>query len=232
MKHYIIANWKCHKTADQGRRWLDRFAGLYRPHPEVQVVVAPTLLSLETLAAHVARLGLDNFALAAQDISPFPRGGYTGAVAADMVTGLAGYAIIGHSERRRYFHETNVDVVNKVTEAADARLIPIVCVDSSQALAQLGALEDIDCQELLVAYTPVDPLSSNLPESPARVSEAIGHIRQLFSHRAVVYGGGLLPGNVGSYLEIPGLSGLFVGESSLDPETFAEICGQAGASRR
>jgi triosephosphate isomerase len=149
-----------------------------------------------------------------------------------MLTGLARYAIIGHSERRRYFHETSIDVVNKVTEAADARLIPIVCVDSSQALAQLGALEDIECEELLVAYTPVESLSSNLPESPARVNEAVGHIRQMFSHRLVVYGGGLLPGNVGKYLQIPELSGLFVGESSLDPLTFAEICGQAGAGLR
>ncbi len=232
MKRYVIANWKCHKTADEGRRWLDRFAGLYRPHSEVQVVVAPTILSLETLAGHVDRLGLHNFALAAQDVSPFPRGGYTGAVAADMIAGLARYVIIGHSERRRYFHETNMDVVNKVTEAADARLIPIVCVDGSQTLAQLGALEDIDCEELLVAYTPVDPLSSNLPESPARVSETAEHIRRMFSHRMVVYGGGLLPGNVGGYLQIPGLSGLFVGESSLDPDTFAEICSQAGAAPR
>jgi triosephosphate isomerase len=232
MKRYIIANWKCHKTADEGQRWLDRFAGLYRPQPEVLVVVAPTLLSLGTLAAHVDRLGLKNFALAAQDVSPFPRGGYTGAVAADMVTGLARYVIIGHSERRRYFHETSIDVVNKVTEAADARLIPIVCVDGSHALAQLGALEDIECEELLVAYTPVEASSSTLPESPARVSEAVGHIRQMFSHRLVIYGGGLLPGNVDKYLRIPGLSGLLVGESSLDPDAFADICGRAGTAPR
>lgn len=232
MNRYIIANWKCHKTGVEGRRWLDRFAGLYKPHPEVQVIVAPTLLSLENLAAHVDRMGLKNFALAAQDISPFPRGGYTGAVAADMVAGLAHYVIIGHSERRRYFHETGMDVVNKVTEAADAGLIPIVCVDGTHALAQLDALEDIECQELLVAYTPVKGVTANIPAPPAEVGEAVGHIRQMFSHRPVVYGGGLLPGNVRKYLQIPVLSGVFVGESSLDPDVFADICGQAGASSR
>ncbi|MBU1566648.1 MAG: triose-phosphate isomerase [Proteobacteria bacterium] len=78
MKRYIVANWKCHKSGDEGRRWFDRFASLYKPHPEVQVVVAPSLLCLENLAVHVHHLGLVNVFLAVQDISPFPRGGYTG----------------------------------------------------------------------------------------------------------------------------------------------------------
>ncbi len=227
MKRYVIGNWKSHKSSDDGRRWFDRFAALYRPHREVQVIVAPSMVSLESIAVHLASLSLENVSLAAQDISPFPKGSYTGAVAADLVVKMAGYAIIGHSERRRYFHETSQDVVNKVTEAADSGLTPIVCVDSPHSLAQLVALADIECQQLLIAYTPVDALNFNIPESLAKVVEAVEHIRLKFPAFPVVYGGALIPGNVKDYLQLPTLSGVFVGSSSLEPETFADICNQA-----
>lgn len=226
---YVIANWKCYKTSEDGRLWLEKFARLYRPHVDLQVVIAPTFLSLESLAAHLDRLRLAGIALAAQDISPFPRGGYTGEIAADMVAGLARYVVVGHNERRRYFHESNQQIVNKVIEAADARLVPIVCVDSATSLPLLGAIADLDVDQLIVAYTPVDSLNFNIPESPAKVGETVHHINQMFPRWPVVYGGGLLPGNADGYLERSSLSGLFVGASSLEPETFAEICRQVAA---
>jgi triosephosphate isomerase len=227
MKRYIVANWKCHKTGDEGRRWFDRFAVLYKPHPEVQIVVAPSMLSLENLAAHVHCLGLENVALAVQDVSPFPRGAYTGAVAADMVAGLARYALVGHSERRRYFHETNMDVANKVSEAVDARLIPVVCVDGSNALAQLGALEDSLSEPLLVAYTAVEAMGARIAEEPRRVVDSVRHIKEMFSSWPIIYGGALQPANVGKYFHLPQLSGVFIGDASLDPAIFANICSQA-----
>ena len=173
VKRYVIGNWKCHKTSDDGRRWFDKFAALYQPHRDVQVIVAPSMVSLESIAVHLLSLILENVSLAAQDISPFPKGSYTGAVAADLVVKMAGYAIIGHSERRRYFHETSQDVINKVTEAADSGLTPIVCVESTSSLSQLASLGDIECQKLLFAYTPVDALNFNISESPAKVLETV-----------------------------------------------------------
>ena len=74
MKRYVIGNWKSHKSSDDGRRWFDRFAALYRPHREVQVIVAPSMVSLESIAVHLASLSLENVSLAAQDISPFRKG--------------------------------------------------------------------------------------------------------------------------------------------------------------
>lgn len=229
MKCYVIGNWKCHKSTDDGRKWLDRFAALYRPHPEVQIIVAPSFISLENVASHLSGLGLENVALAAQDISPFPKGSYTGAIAADMVAPMAGYTIIGHSERCRYFHETSQDLVNKVTEAADSGLCPIVCVDSSNALSLLASLGDIECDQLLVAYAPVDAVNFSIPESPEKVAETVEHIQQMFSAWPVVYGGSLQPDNVKKYLQLPSLSGLFVGSSSLEADTFADICSQAAS---
>jgi triosephosphate isomerase len=230
MLRYVIGNWKSHKSSDEGRRWFDRFAAIYRPHPNVQVIVAPSMVSLESIALHVKGLALNNVSLAAQDISPFPIGSYTGAVAADLVKNLAGYAIIGHSERRRYFHETGQDVVNKVTEAADSGLVPIVCVDSSNAHTQLAALAYVECDRLLVAYTPVDALNFNIPESPAKVAETVLQLRQMFPAYPVVYGGALFPDNVQGYLQLSALAGVFVGASSLEPEPFADICSQAALS--
>ena len=169
MKRYVIANWKCHKTGDDARQWFDEFAALYEPQKGIEVIVAPSCICLENLAVHLRDLNLKNVHLAAQDISPFPRGGYTGAVAADMVKNLVEYVIIGHSERRRYFHETWQDVINKVTEVADVDLIPILCVEQPSAHTQLSPLHDIDLKELVVAYSPVDSLTFRIPESTEKV---------------------------------------------------------------
>lgn len=232
MKRYVIGNWKSHKSSDDGRRWFDNFAAHYRPHPEVQVLLAPCLVSLESMALHLEGLGLENVSLVAQDISPFPKGSYTGAIAADLVKKMAGYVIVGHSERRRYFHETSQDILNKVTEAADSGLVPIVCVDSLEALSQLVGIGDIDCQKFLIAYTPVDALNFNIPESAPRVAETVARINEKYPTIPVVYGGALLPGNVDDYLHLPSLAGVFVGSASLQTESFVDICNKAAASSR
>jgi len=223
MKKYVIGNWKCHKTGADARQWFDHLAELYEPQEDVEVIVAPSYICLENLAVHVRKLNLENVHLAAQDVSPFPRGGYTGAVAADMIKDLADYVIIGHSERRRYFHETRQDVINKVTEVADADLIPIVCVEYSSAHSYLSPLHDIDLRDLIVAYGPVDSLTFRIPESPKKVEETLSHFRGMHDNWPMVYGGALLPGNVKEYLALPSLSGVFVGASSLDAADFADI---------
>jgi triosephosphate isomerase len=230
VSYSIVANWKCHKSTEDGLRWFDRFAELYRPHPQLRVVVAPPMVSLESLAGHLRDLRLPGVMLAAQDVSPFPRGGYTGAIAADMVRGLAHYVIVGHSERRRYFHETPQEIVNKASEAVDCGLTPIVCVEQESALSQLLPLADFDGDALLIAYTPVDALNFRIPESPQRVAEAVRQIARLYPRWPIIYGGALTVGNVGDYLEMEALRGVFLGAASLDADTFADICQRASAS--
>lgn len=224
---YIVGNWKCHLSSSEGKRWLDRFAQSYRPHPRLRVVVAPTLLSLEALATHLGDLRLPGLSLAAQDVSPFPKGSYTGAVAADLLAGLASYAIVGHSERRRYFHETTMDVARKVGEAMDARLTPLICVDDDNAVGQLGALDDQLPETPLIAYTPVLAAGVVVAETPARVAEAVARIRKLFPVWPMLYGGAVNRDNALAYLSLPGLSGVMIGRASLDADGFAAVCSQA-----
>ncbi len=230
MKKYVIGNWKCNKDAEEARSWFSEFARRYRPVAGLTVIVAPSFICLQSLSQHVHALGLENVSLAAQDISPFPKGSYTGAVAADMVKEMVDYVIIGHSERRRYFHETSQDVARKMSEVAEVGLIPIVCVDKPYAMSQLLALNDIDSKEMIIAYGPVEAMTVRIPEPPLKAAETARFISQIQPGRPVVYGGSLEPGNVQDYLQLTGLAGIFVGQASLDVHSFLAICEQmAGA---
>ncbi|MEN8198580.1 MAG: triose-phosphate isomerase family protein [Thermodesulfobacteriota bacterium] len=229
-KKYVIANWKSNKGRESAQQWFSEFARLYRPVEGLEVIVAPSFICLLSLSEYAQALGLENVSLAAQDVSPFPKGSYTGAVAADMVRGMVDYVIIGHSERRRYFHETSQDIANKMAESVDAGLKPIVFIDQPYAMSQLTALNDIDCEEMIIAYGPMEAVTARIPEEPKRVAEAVQFISQIQQDRPIVYGGCVRPDNVDEYLPLPSLSGFMVGQSSLDVQSFAAICNQVGGA--
>ncbi len=228
MKKYVIGNWKSNKGRKAAQKWFSDFAGMYKPVDGLEVIVAPSFICLCSLSEYVQALDLENVSLAAQDVSPFPKGSYTGAVAADMIRGMVDYVIIGHSERRRYFRETSQDTANKMAETVDAGLTPIVCIDQPYAMSQLTALNDIDCDKLIIAYGPTEAATARIPEQAERVAEAARFISQIQPKRPVLYGGSLMSDNVSEYAVLPELSGVFVGQSSLDAESFASICNKVG----
>ena len=168
--------------------------------------------------------------LAAQDVSSFPFGSYTGAVTAEMLRGVVDYAIVGHSERRRWFHETNQDVANKVRETLAVGITPIVCVDQPYARAQFAALSDHELQEIIIGYGPVEAVGVDIDPSPQRIRETIAQLQAVAPDNAILYGGSVNRDNAGDYMKTPGLSGLMAATASLEPEEFADICGQVAES--
>ena len=224
MQRFVIGNWKSYKSLSDARAWLAEFAEVYQPSMDTTVIIAPSFVCLDGLAADLHSLRLENVVLAAQDVSPFPKGAYTGAVAADMIKGLARYAIVGHAERIRYFHETPQDVVSKVNEAAEAGLIPIVCIAAPSDLTQLRALQDCDCDRLLIAYCPSEVLTLRVAAAPQAVAKAVAEIRHKGFVWPVVYGGAVDSGNASQYMGLAGVFGLFVGSASLEAASFAAIC--------
>lgn len=220
---YLIANWKCNKSAAQVGVWLARFAQIYQASGALEIVLAPAMIDLQAVAEYLKQHDLSKIKLAAQDVSAFPPGSYTGATPAAMLAGLVDFCIVGHPERRRYFHETPLDVTNKVSELADVGITPIVCVETTYAMSQLTALSDIECEQMIVAYCPVDALSYHGPEPVDRVREAVKFIATITGPGPIVYGGAISQKNCREYSEIKGLSGLFVGAASTQPEGFKAI---------
>jgi triosephosphate isomerase len=224
MSIYVLANWKAHKTMPEATVWLETFCRLYHPRPGLQVIIAPPIPYLIPLAQQLRQCDNNGLALAAQDLSPFPLGAYTGAVAAAMVSDVVDYAILGHIERRRYFHETNQDVANKATEATAAGIRPIVCINRPHARSQVAALSDESLKDLMIGYRPLEAIGIDVPETPAEATEVVQQISEIVPDKPILYGGSLNSKNAAAYLKIDGVAGLMVGRASLDAEEFARIC--------
>jgi triosephosphate isomerase len=221
---YIVANWKSNKTLSDAKRWIEVFRRSYRPNPQLKVILAPPFVFLAPLWQMLQEHGDASPALAVQDLSPFPLGSYTGAVAAEMVRDMVEYAILGHSERRHYFHETNQEVANKVSEARAAEIIPIVCVDQPYAASQIRALHETDLQDVIIGYGPAEAIGLGIPQSPEKTRGVIKEIQTIIPGRPILFGGSINAKNSREYSDLDGVSGLMLGWASLDPEEFAEIC--------
>ncbi len=223
MKRYLICNWKCHKTEQSVLDWLDVFRNEYRPQKDLEIVICPSSICLPLLKTKIEEYQLERVFLAAQDVSPFPRGSYTGALSADMLKPYAKMAVVGHSERRKYFHETNHEATNKVTELGDVSMTPILCLDDSYIHSQLAAIADIDCPQIIAAYCPTYALNSKMAETPENVKKAVKNIRIFLPSSPIIYGGAVTAQNARVFLGLEGISGLFVGSAGLDPKSFLAI---------
>lgn len=219
----VVGNWKCRKSPAEANDWLAEFNEGYEPVEGVSVVIAVPMTLLVPLSDQLKSIDKRCFFLAAQDVSAFPSGNYTGATSADMLTGICSHVIVGHPERRRYFHETVRDVVNKVSEAADSGLVPIVCVDDKNAMSQLTALSNIDCNSLVIAFNAADDTDFHEPPPVETVARLASYVSQVYPLRPVIYGGRVSRSNYRALLAVPHISGFMVGEDSLQPRSFLSI---------
>ena len=245
-KILLVANWKMNLNVSQASLLVHRLQERTRIHRDVEVVLAPTMLALQPLSMQIDRR---KFRLAAQNAFYKDEGAFTGEVSFTMLRDLVHYAIIGHSERRMYFHEDLPMVREKVAASIRNEITPILCVGETQherkegmtkrvlhdqvttALANLTARE---VGEVVIAYEPVWAISTFQGEHamPDEVAERMRYIRSqvagLYGERVasrirVLYGGSVDDTTVRGYLEIEGCDGALVGGASLNPYKFAGV---------
>ncbi len=221
MKKVVVANWKSAVAPDNWEKWLDSFFAGYNFNNDLDVCLAVPAPFLWRAAELVAGKG-DIFVMA-QAVSPFPPGNYTGALPASWLKGRVEYVLAGHRERRKYFHETAVDIARQVSEARLVGLKSVLCVSDNNLVEQSSALDDEDKDGLLLAYTPDDAVSLEKAYSPGMVKEGVARVRKFFPDNRVLYGGGVSQENVAELLALSELSGLLFGRSCLDGKEFAAI---------
>jgi triosephosphate isomerase len=247
----VAANWKMHKTVAETSAFLDRFLGGIEGLDRVELFVCPPFPSLP---AAVERCRRSAVRVAAQNMHAQAQGAFTGEVSAPMLTelGVDG-VILGHSERRALFGESDEALAAKVPAALGAGLIPILCVGETeaerdagqteavlarQASADLAAVPDQSLAEIVIAYEPVWAIGTGRTATVEQAAEAIAFIRGLVAARderageavRVLYGGSVKPDNALELLAPETIDGALVGGASLEPGDFREIAIQAADS--
>jgi len=242
---FIAGNWKMYKTVNETVVFVKELRSAVRDVKDVEIVVAPPFTALHA-AAEAARN--TNIGVSAQDLYWEKEGAFTGEVSAGMIKEAgAEYTIVGHSERRRLFGETDAIVNRKVVAAIGAALTPIVCIgetlderEKNETLAVLDrqlkdGLDGLSAQQvadLVVAYEPVWAIGTGRNATAAQAGEAHAHIRtrlrQWFGGDAadrchVIYGGSVKPDNIRELIAEPDVDGALVGGASLDVRSFTDI---------
>jgi triosephosphate isomerase len=241
----MAGNWKMYKTAAETISFFDKFRPLVERSEHCEIVICPPYpdLPAAVAAAHGTRI-----AIGAQNMFWAKEGAYTGEVSGPMIKSLGcSHVIIGHSERRQYFGETNETVMKRTVAALDAGLTPIVCVgetldhrEANQTEAVLmdhcqggiGKLSPEQFSKVLIAYEPVWAIGTGKTATPEIAADAHrvirAYVRGAFGEQAgaslrILYGGSVKPDNIKGLMAQPEIDGALVGGASLDPISFASI---------
>lgn len=249
-KTLIIANWKMNLNIHQASLYVHELSEKLVEHKDVEVVLAPPNLALQTLSLQAKRR---QFKLCAQNVYFQDHGAYTGEISATMLRGLVQYVLVGHSERRHIFGETDKDVRAKVQAVLRNELIPVLCVGETaeerannetkhvlhdQITGGLANVTSADIEHIVIAYEPVWAISNgndfahHKTPSPADMEIVRDIIRQqissLYGDEAgqkvrLIYGGSAKADNAAAFLSIKGVDGLLPGAASLHLEDFTSI---------
>lgn len=247
-KKLIIGNWKMNLNMQEASLYLHKLMEVLKPRRDVEVVVSPTTLTLQSLSLQINRRIAK---LAAQNCYWRDHGAYTGEVPAAHLRGIADYVLIGHSERRYIFIESDKDIRLKVQAAIRNRLQPILCIGETAQERALGETRDVLADQLIsglanvtaeeldrvvIAYEPIWAIGTGDNAKPVDVKKATQMIRQHVAHLygkkaaeevRILYGGSITVDSAADYLAISGLDGLLVGAASLDIHQFTEIIEKA-----
>ncbi len=241
----IAGNWKMNKTPDEAVAFVKALAPKLAPFTAVERVVCPVFVALP--GVHAALAGTE-IGVGAQDIYWEEKGAFTGEVAPNMLVGLVDYVIIGHSERRGYFGETDETVNKKIKAALAHGLKPIVCVGESLAQNKAGATVDFvggqvraafagvaaeDMSQIVVAYEPIWAIGTGLTASGEEANTIIrdavrAPIAEMFGGAVaqalrIQYGGSVKPGNMAEFMAQPDIDGALVGGAALKVDSFTDL---------
>jgi triosephosphate isomerase (TIM) len=243
-RHYIAGNWKMHKTTAESREYVQRLLSRLPMGNGVELALC---VPFTALASTVEALGGSDVKVLAQNMHQEVSGAFTGEVSAPMIVELGvNGVLLGHSERRQYFAETDRALQEKVPAALAAGLQPMLCVGETEDEHEAGdtqrklrhqvqeALEKVPSERLadvVIAYEPIWAIGTGKVATPEHAQEAAGFIRALVGDRSsdaaarvrVLYGGSVKPENAGELLGQPDIDGALVGGASLDPDGLVEI---------
>lgn len=247
-KKIIIGNWKMNLNVHEASLYLHQLSKLIKTHRDVEVILAPTILTLQSLSLQV---NLRQFKLAAQNFYWRDEGSFTGEVSATQLRGIVQYALVGHSERRHIFNESEKDIRNKVQAAIRNHIKPVLCIGETawenangethdvvrdQLISGLANVSSEELDQVVIAYEPVSAIGTGHNALPSDVKAVVdnirGQIRHLYGKEAseavrILYGGSVTLDSVASYLAIAGIDGILVGGASLNAYEFNEIIKKA-----
>jgi triosephosphate isomerase len=244
-KKLIAANWKMYKTGDQAQAFVSAFLPLVWEHTRDDIVLCPSFLCIPGVAE---ALRGSRVKVGAQNVSWEKEGAYTGEVSAHMLVAVGcTHVIIGHSERRTYFGETDDTVNRKLRAALAVGLKPIVCIGEVLQEREAGVTEDVlrrqcsiafrdisggEAIPMIIAYEPCWAIGTGKTATPELAADAHRLIRfeaaQAFgegvaTQMRIIYGGSVKPENAHALMSQPEIDGALVGGASLDPKSFAAI---------
>lgn len=217
-KAFIVANWKSNKTIPEVAEWFRTFNNLQLTINK-QIIVCPSFTLLPFVKESIVK-GQLSIIVGAQDISPFDEGAYTGEINEKQIKELAEYVIIGHSERRKNFSESDDLINKKIEQAINYGIIPIVCVSS---LEQVKSLKIEDGKKILIAYEPLFAIGSGNADTPENADQMARSIKDVLGEIPVLYGGSVTSNNVSEFSKMLNINGVLIGKASLDAQEFYKI---------
>ena len=244
VRRLIMGNWKMHKTISQAESLINDILKVYQPHPSVELAVAPPFVALQAASR---LLNATPIKLTAQNVCAKDEGAFTGEIAPPMLREVGcHYVIIGHSERRHLFGETDRDINEKIHAALRHFLMPVFCVgerleerqaNQTQAIIQsqlqtgLDGLESKDLAHITIAYEPVWAIGTGHAATVDQAEEVHAHIRSSLAKQwginpdqtRVIYGGSVSPDNAHMLFQSPQINGALVGKACLNSDSFVKI---------